>query len=65
MTTAQQREIKRVIGRLTNTQGWFHREFGDLSSAVEYDQESIELGRTHHWQRTGSGNALWQSLIYH
>jgi hypothetical protein len=65
MTTAQQREIKRVIGRLTNTQGWFHREFGDLSSAVEYDQESIELGRTHHWQRTGSDNALWQSLIYH
>jgi tetratricopeptide (TPR) repeat protein len=48
MIKAQGWENKRVIGRLTNTQGWFHREFGDLSSAIAYDQESIELGHTHH-----------------
>jgi tetratricopeptide (TPR) repeat protein len=48
MTKAQDRESMRHIGRLTNTQGWFHREFGDLSSAVEYDQESMELGQSHH-----------------
>jgi tetratricopeptide (TPR) repeat protein len=48
MTKAQDRESMRDIGRLTNTQGWFHREFGDLSSAVEYDQESMELGQSHH-----------------
>jgi tetratricopeptide (TPR) repeat protein len=48
MTKAQERESFMVIGRLTNTLGWFHREFGDLSSAVEYDHESMELGRTHH-----------------
>ena len=48
MTKAQERESMMVIGRLTNTLGWFHREFGDLSSAVEYDHESMELGRAHH-----------------
>src|SRR5262249_46431066 len=34
MRKAQERESIRVIGRLTNTLGWFHRECGDLSSAV-------------------------------
>ena len=46
MQKAQERDSKFIIGRLTNTQGWFHRELGDLSRAVEYDHESIELGRT-------------------
>jgi tetratricopeptide (TPR) repeat protein len=48
MTKAHERESLMVIGRLTNTLGWFHREFGALSSAVEYDHESMALGRTHH-----------------
>jgi tetratricopeptide (TPR) repeat protein len=48
MTKAQERESISIMGRLTNTQGWFHQEFGDLSSAVEYDHESMELGRTRH-----------------
>jgi hypothetical protein len=35
-----------VLGCLTNTLGWFHSEFGDVSRAIEFDQESMELGRT-------------------
>jgi len=30
---------------MTNTLGWLHSEFGDLVSAIEYDQESEEVGR--------------------
>jgi tetratricopeptide (TPR) repeat protein len=45
MTKAHERENTFFLGRMRNTLGWFHRELGDLSSAVEYDQESIELGR--------------------
>jgi tetratricopeptide (TPR) repeat protein len=30
-----------------NTLGWFHSEFGDVSRAVDYDYESMELGRTY------------------
>src|SRR5215831_18506624 len=45
MAKAVERESKTIIGRLMNTRGWFHRECGDLSQAIEYDQESMELGR--------------------
>jgi tetratricopeptide (TPR) repeat protein len=45
MTKAQERDNTFIIGKLTNTLGWFHREFDAVSRAVEYDQESIELGR--------------------
>jgi tetratricopeptide (TPR) repeat protein len=31
---------------VSNTLGWFHREFGDVSRAMEYDRESVEIGRT-------------------
>jgi tetratricopeptide (TPR) repeat protein len=58
MQKAQERDSKFIIGRLTNTQGWFHRELGDLSRAVEYDQESIALGRT-----TGIANVECSALI--
>ena len=58
MQKAQERDGKFIIGRLTNTHGWFHRELGDLSRAVEYDQESIELGRT-----TGIANVECSALI--
>jgi class 3 adenylate cyclase/tetratricopeptide (TPR) repeat protein len=45
MTKAKERKNLFIDGRLTNTLGWFHREFGDATRAVEYDQESLELGR--------------------
>src|SRR5262249_16112467 len=47
MAKAVERESKNIIGRLMNTRGWFHRECGDVSRAVAYDQESLELGRTY------------------
>jgi class 3 adenylate cyclase/tetratricopeptide (TPR) repeat protein len=46
MKKAQERQNTFIIGRLTNTLGWFHREFGNTARAVELDQESLELGRT-------------------
>jgi predicted ATPase/class 3 adenylate cyclase len=45
LSKARERESQFFIGRLTNTLGWFHSEFGDLSRALEYDHESVELGR--------------------
>jgi tetratricopeptide (TPR) repeat protein len=45
MTKAKERKNLFIGGRLTNTLGWFHREFGDVARAVAYDQESLELGR--------------------
>jgi len=47
-----------VVGRLTNTLGWFHSLFGDFSGAAEYDQESMELGRT-----IGKANVEISALI--
>jgi len=41
----RERENTFIIGRLLNTLGWFHGEFGDATRAVEYNMESIELGR--------------------
>ena len=46
------------VGRFTNTLGWFYRECGDFSRAVEYDQESIELGRS-----SGVSNVEVSALI--
>jgi tetratricopeptide (TPR) repeat protein len=46
MTKAQERQNTFIIGRLTNTLGWFHSEFGNVARAVELDQESLDLGRT-------------------
>ena len=45
LTKARERESRFFISRLTNTLGWFHREFGDTSRAVELDHESMEEGR--------------------
>jgi tetratricopeptide (TPR) repeat protein len=44
MTKAREREHRFVLGYLTNTLGWFHGECGDVSRAVEFDHESMELG---------------------
>jgi tetratricopeptide (TPR) repeat protein len=48
MAKAQERENRFIWGRLMNTLGWFHYEFGDLAHAIEHDQASLELGRTSH-----------------
>jgi tetratricopeptide (TPR) repeat protein len=45
VATAKERQNTFFVGRLTNTLGWFSREFGALSRAVELDRESMELGR--------------------
>jgi tetratricopeptide (TPR) repeat protein len=47
LAKAKERDNKFFVGRLTNTLGWFHSEFGDVSGAVEFDQESVEMGRTY------------------
>ena len=46
LTKAHERGSTFYVSRLTNTLGWFHREFGDTSRAVELDHESMEQGRT-------------------
>ena len=58
MTKAIERGNQFTIGRLTNTLGWFHRDLGDCSRAIEYDQESIALGRT-----TGASNVEVSAVI--
>jgi tetratricopeptide (TPR) repeat protein len=45
MAQAKERGNMFVQGRLLNTLGWFHSEFGDFGRAATYDQESVELGR--------------------
>jgi tetratricopeptide (TPR) repeat protein len=45
MTKAQERQNTFIVGRLTNTLGWFSRECGAVPRAVELDRESVELGR--------------------
>jgi tetratricopeptide (TPR) repeat protein len=47
-TKAQERKSMFIVGRLTNTLGWFYRELGDITRAVKYVQESVELGRSFH-----------------
>ena len=42
---AQERQNTFMVGRLTNTLGWFSREFGAVSRAIELEHESMELGR--------------------
>jgi tetratricopeptide (TPR) repeat protein len=42
---AEERHNTFIVGRLTNTLGWFSREFGAVSRAIELDHESMELGQ--------------------
>jgi adenylate cyclase len=44
LVKARERDNKFFIGRLTNTLGWFHYEFGDVAGALDLDLESVELG---------------------
>src|SRR5262249_1073574 len=43
---AQARQNSYFLGRLLNTWGWLHSELGDSVHALDYDQESTEIGRT-------------------
>jgi class 3 adenylate cyclase/tetratricopeptide (TPR) repeat protein len=45
LAKARDRNNLFIVGRLTNTLGWFHQEVGDFRRAVEYDREGLELGR--------------------
>jgi tetratricopeptide (TPR) repeat protein len=47
ITKAKERGNMFILGRLLNTLGWFHSECGAVARAMEYDQESLELGCTH------------------
>jgi class 3 adenylate cyclase/tetratricopeptide (TPR) repeat protein len=40
---SQERNHVFYLSRIKNTLGWFHRELGDVSRAIEYDRESVEL----------------------
>ena len=47
MTKAKERGNIYFLGRLTNSRGWLHSELGDVARALEYDHESMEIGRSH------------------
>jgi lipopolysaccharide biosynthesis regulator YciM len=55
---AKERHNTFIVGRLTNTLGWFSREFGAVSRAIELDHESMELGRA-----SGISNVEISALI--
>jgi tetratricopeptide (TPR) repeat protein len=44
---AQARQNIYFLGRLLNTWGWLYSELGDSVHALDYDQESREIGRIH------------------
>ena len=48
LAKAKDRQNMLNVIRLTNTLGWFHREFGDVHRALEYDHESVDMGRAYH-----------------
>jgi class 3 adenylate cyclase/tetratricopeptide (TPR) repeat protein len=47
LVTARERKSHFNVGRITNTLGWLHQEFGDFQSSLELDREAAELGRRH------------------
>ena len=47
ITKAKERENIYFLGRLTNSRGWLHSELRDIQRALQYDQESADMGRTH------------------
>jgi tetratricopeptide (TPR) repeat protein len=46
ITKAQARQNSYFLGRLLNSWGWLYSELGDSVHALDYDQESTEIGRT-------------------
>jgi class 3 adenylate cyclase/tetratricopeptide (TPR) repeat protein len=47
LTKARERKSHYNVGRITNSLGWLHQEFGDFQRALELDREAAELGRRH------------------
>jgi len=47
LVKARERKSHYNVGRITNSLGWLHQEFGDFRSALELDREAAELGRHH------------------
>jgi len=43
---ARERNNTFIVGRLTNTLGWFHQELGDFGRAIDYDREGAALGQS-------------------
>jgi tetratricopeptide (TPR) repeat protein len=58
LTKARDRDNTFILGRLTNTLGWWHQELGDFQRAAEYDRDSADLG-----QRIGNANVEISALI--
>jgi class 3 adenylate cyclase/tetratricopeptide (TPR) repeat protein len=47
LVTSRERKSHFNVGRITNSLGWLHQEFGDFRRALELDREAAELGRHH------------------
>jgi tetratricopeptide (TPR) repeat protein len=47
LVKARERKSHYNVGRITNSLGWLHQEFGDFRRALEFDREAAELGRHH------------------
>jgi class 3 adenylate cyclase/tetratricopeptide (TPR) repeat protein len=47
LVKARERKSHYNVGRITNSLGWLHQEFGDFRRALELDREAAELGRHH------------------
>jgi tetratricopeptide (TPR) repeat protein len=47
LAKARERQSHYNVGRITNSLGWLHQEFGDFQRALELDREAAELGRHH------------------
>jgi tetratricopeptide (TPR) repeat protein len=58
LAKARERKSHYNVGRITNSLGWLHQEFGDFRRALELDREAAELGRHHK-----IGNVEISSLI--
>jgi class 3 adenylate cyclase/tetratricopeptide (TPR) repeat protein len=55
---ARERDNHFIVGRITNTLGWLHQEFGDFEHARELDHESADLAH-----RIRNGNVEVRALI--
>jgi predicted ATPase len=58
MAQAEERGNRFVQGRLLNTLGWFHHEFCDFSTAIAYNQRSVDMG-----QASGIDNVEISALV--
>jgi class 3 adenylate cyclase/tetratricopeptide (TPR) repeat protein len=47
LIVSKERKSHFNVGRITNSLGWLHQEFGDFRGALELDREAAELGRQH------------------